>query len=209
MDGRQRERVIDDPLAREIEAALAVEPSPEFGVRLRERLAVEASRRRPVRWMVPLSAGAAALAALLLVDRSAIVPQQENNAERSITARSLPVPVDEAPIVRVERRPMTTERPPVEHAGSSRSAWRAASSARPVAVANRAHEAERDLAVIISPAERRGFELLLSQVPARGVVAAEDATLARVGIPVLAPLAIDPVIIASFDEYLRTEGANP
>lgn len=211
MDVRQRERVIDDELLRAIEAALDVEPSPEFGVRLRERLATEASRRRPIRWMMPVAAaaGAAAVAVFVLVDRNAIVSPEENVSERFIAARSLPVLVDQVPTVHVEPRPITTDRLPFEHADSGESARRAAAPAPPATPANERDEPGRDLAVIISPEERRGFELLLSQVPATGVVAAEDATFARVGIRVLAPVAIDPVVIASFDEYLQAEGANP
>jgi hypothetical protein len=55
MDGHQHERVNDDTLAREIEAALGVDPSPEFLPKVRARIANERMRQgwlasAPWRW---------------------------------------------------------------------------------------------------------------------------------------------------------------
>jgi len=61
MDPVTLEQMSDDALAREIAAALNVEPAPAFAARVRQRIAGEAI---PARWRVSWSAGAAASLAL-------------------------------------------------------------------------------------------------------------------------------------------------
>lgn len=78
---------------RDLERLLAIEPSPDFAARVRERISDEASRRRSPGWWFPAAAAAAVCAAALAVTipRSTVVREPSTAATPTI-GRDVPLP---------------------------------------------------------------------------------------------------------------------
>jgi hypothetical protein len=73
----------DDVLDRELRRALAVDPSPEFAVRVRQRIAVDPPPRRPVLSVLPMAVTVAIAAAVWVSERKPL-PQPQVAVLRSV-----------------------------------------------------------------------------------------------------------------------------
>ena len=195
MDGIRRGPLSDAELDREFEAALNVDPSPEFMARVRIRVASEphATGWR-LRWRVGMGAAAAAafalaLAVIYLPVTEPAGPPQANGAA-TVTSHSVSAPSPAAPPRSFEpARPQ----PVVTPSG-------------PVARRDRRVERPRLPEVVISAAERRAFEVLLATVrEGRLPPMAEGDAAAETGLPAPAPLDVGPVIIEPLPQIARLE----
>ena len=115
MDGHERRPLSDDALSREIAAGLAVEPSPEYVARIRERIAAEATHPA-VGWSwLTARSSVAAFAVLVMMTAGfwmrSFVGTSQRVAVRTSSSRPadvLPAPsaarVPDAPIVEASSR---------------------------------------------------------------------------------------------------------
>jgi hypothetical protein len=159
MDGRH-DPLSDAALDRELDAALNVEPSPEFVARVRMRVADEAvAAGWWPRWQfVTAGIGAvtiAVAAGLWSMDRNVgtAFRRPEPSSTVSLFARDVALPA--AVIARAPSRVTTS--PMVAAVGQTR---------RPARVANEPREISLD-DVIVSAEDRRGFEALLVAIEER------------------------------------------
>jgi hypothetical protein len=98
MDGHQHERLSDEALEHEIEAALGVDPSPEFLPRIRARIASEGIRpgwRWPLswRWAGAIAVPGAVVIGAWLMREPAAVPRETQVALGPKIEPSQPAPV--------------------------------------------------------------------------------------------------------------------
>jgi hypothetical protein len=160
MDGRRQAPLSDAALDRELDAALGVEPSPEFVARVRMRVADQAV---PAGWLshwrlVSAGAGAIALAVaagLWSMDGNvgAAFRRPEPSSTVSRIARDVTLP---AAVVALAPPPVMTGAP-VAAASQTRRAGRVATRNREIALDD----------VIVSAEDRRGFEALLVAIEER------------------------------------------
>ncbi|HVQ15666.1 MAG TPA: hypothetical protein VMS40_18820, partial [Vicinamibacterales bacterium] len=107
MDGHQHEGMNDAALEREIEAALGVDPSPEFLPRVRARIASERVREgwlalRPWQW-ASVAAGAAAVVVVgLWIVRE---PAPNREVARAVTPRVVEPPPSAPYVAAAAREP--------------------------------------------------------------------------------------------------------
>jgi cell division septation protein DedD len=182
MDGHQREPLSDETLEREIEAALAVDPSPEFLARVRVRVAEE---ERPAGWLLRWHwvAGTVvtAVAAVLAV-------YSWREPEPAVVGQEI------APIA-VQRHP---EREwPALTAPAIAERQPAPAPARPV---RRAPE------VLISEEEKSGFQLLLASLKKQEDARQIQEALAKVETSGPPWLEISPIVIEPFPQFAVSEG---
>jgi hypothetical protein len=183
MDGHTHESLSDDALEREIEAVLAVDPSPEFRTRVRARVAIEQVRVRC--WRSPAWAGlsfAAAAAGLIVMwiiwSPAPSVVETPRIAERAVRKKA-PVPevvTSESPVIRVERRTPTQDRrrePPI---------------ANPAEVLVSPHDAVALRQLVAAVASQR---LEPTAFPEFGV---EPAALAAIEDIVVEPITLSPIV---------------
>ena len=146
MAGRRPDALTDDALDRELTAALAVDPSPEFQARVRTRIAAEPAPRSPwLRWAVLTACAAPVVLALVLVDpaiwpdRTEPVPLPARASDVALAANPIARPPAVAPQVTPPPRRITGAAPRIA----------AAPPREPVVGAE----------VLIAPEERRAFQL--------------------------------------------------
>ena len=191
MDGTGRS-LSDDALDRELEAALDVEPSPEFLARVRTRLASEPSG---VAWLPAFPLRACASAAGISAVAFAFAIWRAPAVERSIVRSNTPV-LDAAPVAPVEStdigngdtRLLETGRPAVQHRRPGTSDAVAAGGMVPLRLSP----------VVTSDGERRAFAMFVTAVnEGRVPDEADDAAAADDSIGLTAfkiePLVIDPL----------------
>src|SRR5262245_45368880 len=172
MDGHRHEALSDEVLEKEIEAALGVDPSPEFLPRLRARIAsgrVNESWVRPGLWR--WAAAGMAVAAVAIVGLS-------------VSDNSVPAP-GEAQMASTPR--VETSNPATGVAASS------PESAAPTVVPavreapRRTHSGQARAEVLISPNEAVALRQLVVALAARNVEASDIPTLGGESAP-LAPI---------------------
>jgi len=185
MDGHKRQGMSDEVLEREIEAALGVEPSPEFLPRIRTRIANERVQEgwfssASWRWAIVL-AGATAVVVLGLWIVREPAPARE-------VARAVPPPVVEPPpsVPEVIVSVPETARPVVTPL------MRQVRTPQPQAIALSA--------VVISPDDAVALRQLVVAIAARQVEAtdipqlgAESAPLPLIEEIVLEPIELSPI----------------
>ena len=183
MDGHQREPLNDETLEREIEAALAVDPSPEFLAKVRARVAEEERPAGwPLRWHWVAGTVITAVVALFAVyawrepqspavgrEVAPIAVQRHPDAE---------LPALTAPAIAVHRPEPAPARP----------------------VRSRAPE------VLISEEERSGFQLLLTNLNKQKDAKKIEAALAAVETSGPPWLEISPIVIEPFPQFAASEG---
>lgn len=182
MDGHQREPLSDETLEREIEATLAVDPSPEFLAKVRARVAEEETPAGwPLRWY--WVAGTTTAVAALLAIYASRSPEPAVSQEPEPLAAVQPYAEAELPALPA---PEIAERRP------------APAPARPVRP--RAPE------VLISEEEKIGFQLLLASLSKQKDVKPIAEALASVETSGPPWLTIDPVVIEPFPQFAVSEG---
>jgi hypothetical protein len=195
MDGIRRGALSDDELDREFDAALNVDPSPEFVARVRMRVASEPHatgwrlRSRLGMGAAAAASCAVALAVIYLPATQRAGPPQANGAA-AVTSDTVSAPISAAP-------PRSFEAAPPQAVGVP---------SGPVAGRDRRVETPRFPEVVISAAERRAFEVLLASVrDGRLPPMPEGNVAAETGLPAPAPLDVGPVIIEPLPQIARLE----
>jgi hypothetical protein len=183
MDGHQREPLSDETLEREIEAALAVDPSPEFLARVRARVAEE---ERPVGWLLRWHwvAGTVVTAVVAVF----VVYAWREPAPPPVGQEIAPIAVERHPEAEAPAlpAPAIAERQP------------APAPARPVR--RRAPE------VLISEEEKSGFQLLLASLNKQKDARQIQEALAKVETSGPPWLEISPIVIEPFSQFTVSEG---
>jgi hypothetical protein len=184
MDGHQRDPLNDETLEREIEAALAVDPSPEFLAKVRGRVAAE---EKPAGWLlrwhwVAGTVVTAVVAVLVVYGWRQPEPAAVSQEIASIAVQR-PNPEAELPSVTA---PAVAERQP------------APAPAR--AVRRRAPE------VLISEEEKSGFQLLLTSLSMQKDARQIQEALAKVETSGPPWLEISPIVIEPFPQFAVSEG---
>ncbi len=174
MDGHRHVDAVTDPLDREIESMLAVDPSPEFLARMRTRVAEEPG---PSAWRWGWTFAFAGVAVATMV--AVVVWQSGQRAPSS----EIPVQLPQVAEAVAPPAPVAVE---VERPRASR---RAGPTIRARETAN--------LTPMISPDDARAFELLLSTIRQDEVVLVlrddmPDSALSASTLAV-APITIEPV----------------
>ena len=178
----------DDPLKREIEDALAVEPSPQFVARVRQHLAKE-GLRRPVLLTWTIWAGGLAMAALL-VGILAYRPQQTTAPLQTRNDVKAVVPKEDSPAPQLSR-PLKATRKPVTR------------------------KAPAEPEVLIDPRETAAFRSFLEDIhaqridPARLEALFEAAERSRSNVIEPMPVAeLEPIVIPPLAPVLESEGGS-
>ncbi|HET9362038.1 MAG TPA: hypothetical protein VFO58_19935 [Vicinamibacterales bacterium] len=183
MDGHQHEPLNDETLEREIEAALAVDPSPEFLAKVRARVAEEERPAGwPLRWHWAAGTVVTAVAVVLAV-------YAWREPEPSAVGQEIaPIAVQRHPDAKLPAltAPAIAERQP--------------SPAQAQPVRPRAPE------VLISEEEKIGFQLLLASLSKQKDVKPIAEALASVETSGPPWLTIDPVVIEPFPQFAVSEG---
>ena len=193
MDG-DKDTLTDEALAREIEAALAVEPSPQFVAKVRERVSREPLGANVTSWRLWLGGAAVmagALAAFVWIGGGP--PATSTPDSRRLPAT--PAPRLEATAPPSEPAEQTLAPQPVVATPVRRS------TSRDVARSAPRVEATKEVAlpqVLIPENEKRGFELLVTELrDTTHAAAVAEATrdLVTPGPPWLeiAPMIIEPL----------------
>jgi hypothetical protein len=151
MGERRSDNALTDAiLEREIERALAVDPSPEFLARVRMRIASEPARsawHSP--WTIVIAGSAAAVIVAGVLTMWSRAPERSTRPDAPVIAsRSVGGPVTErAPVLVPDRMPAVSVESPL--------------------VSSRARRDRTELAVLIPPDEAAALKRLLSGVPSR------------------------------------------
>ena len=182
MDGHKHEPLNDETLEREIEAALGVDPSPEFLAKVRARVAEE---QKPAGWLLRWHwvAGTVVAAGVALFAVYAWREPEPPGVGR-----------DSAPIAVLQREatlPAVTAPAIAEHQP-------APALARPV----RRHAPE----VLISEKEKSGFRLLLASLSKQEDARQIQEALAKVETSGPPWLEISPIVIEPFSQFTVSEG---
>jgi hypothetical protein len=182
MDDHEHDSLSDETLEREIEAALAVDPSPEFLAKIRARVAEE---EKPAGWLLGWHwvAGTIVTAVVAVF---AVYAWREPEPS-GVGRESAPIAVlqHEATLSMVTV-PAIAERHP------------APASARPVR--RRAPE------VLISEKEKRSFQLLLASLSKQEDARQIQEALAKVETSGPPWLEISPIVIEPFSQFTVSEG---
>jgi hypothetical protein len=192
MDGR-KDTLTDEALAREIEAALAVEPSPQFVATVRERVSREPLGANVMSWRLWLGGAAVMAGALAVFVWSGGPPA--TSAPDSRRSPATPAPRLEATARPSEPAEQTLATHPVVATPVRRS------TSRDVVRSEPSVEATKEVAlpqVLIPENEKRGFELLITELrDTTHAAAVAEATrdLVTPGPPWLeiAPMIIEPL----------------
>ncbi len=196
MDGRQRVPLSDAALDRELDAALGVEPSPEFLARVRQRVAEEPATTGwhiGWRWMAVCGAAASVILVMVIanwdrsdgtVPRRALVPV--------VTGSNTPAPARDD-VVSVPTPPAIENADPVAPVRAPRPA--------PVRTAKQVPSRPRvvgPLEIIVAQDERRALHQLLTLIRRNELAPLpqlEASTGEPSGIPTveIAPVVIDPL----------------
>jgi hypothetical protein len=183
MDGHEHDSLSDETLEREIEAALAVDPSPEFLARVRARVADEERPTGwPFRWHWVAGTVVTAVVAVL-----AVYAWRE----------------PEPPAVGREVAPIAVQRHPDAELPALTAPAIAGHQPEPAParpVRPRAPE------VLISEEERRGFQLLLTSLNKQKDARQIEEALARVETSGPPWLEISPIVIEPFPQFAASEG---
>jgi hypothetical protein len=178
MDGHEHDSLSDETLEREIEAALAVDPSPEFLAKVRARVAQE---ERPVRWPLRWQwAGALVTAVVVMAVYVSKGPEPAVSREPEPIAAVRPQPDATLPapaIVKREPAPSPSQR-----------------------VQPRAPEVQ------ISEEERKGFQLLLASLSQQKDAGQIEKALAAAETSGPPWLEISPIVIEPFPQFVVSEG---
>ena len=188
-DHRSADALTESAIDREIEIALAVDPSPEFVARVRARVA---SGPAPSRWGLPSMFAAAGVVAMIVLIAVAVFRSDQQRNPASVTA-SVVASVPTADITLAPLAPAVAQ-PAIASAPSRRRSTSAASGAgRPVRSAI-------DAEVLISADEARALRRLfagvregridLSIVPEAPTATAALGLLSEIAIP---PITLEPV----------------
>ena len=199
MDGkRTADALNDDALDRELEAALTVEPSPDFLARVRARVAVEPP---PTiwgsRWMLPAAAGAIATVALVI----AVSVPGNGTAEIAAPVRPASPPAARASTTQPDgmddARPGAATVVPQGRMGQPTVPQGAGKrSVRAAVPASAAPAGERPFPeVVISAEERSAFELLLASIEQRQLPPVTEEVIAEGRALEAMPLEIRPLVI--------------
>ncbi len=189
-------------LDREIEKLFAVNPSPEFVAKVRERVATEpAPAASWWAWrLVPAGAGLAALVAVALLwpfEPAGTVSDVPWTAASAKQAGNAPVvaPTQSAAAAPVAPAPAATR------------AARPRARAGEATVPGRATRAEAE--IVISPEDARAFRLLLARVREGFVVTVPEGEL-ELGEAVVGPpwIEIEPVVIEPLAQLAQDEGGR-
>jgi hypothetical protein len=199
MDGHEHPGLSDDALEREIEAALGVEPSPEFLPRVRARIASQYvqewwPRMGPRSW-----ATAAVLMATMAAGSAWILRSPLPDAGGHIALAPPPaVSVDPAP-----QTPVEDGVPPIVDVRGTIARSETVTPPRPPA-------SKAEGAVLVSPAEADALEYLASALIARriGPSAVPDLDSAPVPLSpieeiVLEPISVSPLVRLDSEEGVR------
>ena len=193
MDGN-RDALKDDTLARDIESALRVEPSPQFVAKVRARVAREPlGATGMVSWRLWLGGAAVVAGALAL-----FVSFGGDPREMRVSA-PMPSTTTSPPVLEASRGPSPSTEPvlpqPVAEASIQRATKRAVARIEP------GEKGTSDIGlsqVVIADEEKRGFELLVTELrDMKRAAAVAEATrgLITPGPPWLevAPVTIEPL----------------
>jgi len=196
MDG-EHEPLSDETLAREIEAALAVDPSPEFLARVRARVAQE---ERPVswplRWQWVAGTVVTAIAALLAVYVArAPEPAVSRGPEPIAVVRPLP-----------DAKSSTLTAPAIAERQPAPSSSGSVRTRTPVAASIGAASATAVPEVLISDEERRGFQLLLASLSKEKDAKQLEKALSTVETSGPPWLEVSPIVIEPFPQFAVSEG---
>jgi hypothetical protein len=181
MDGHKHEGLSDEALEREIEAALGVDPSPEFLPRVRARIASERVRDGWVWWR--LAAAAASVAALTFVSFWIVRAPAPASPEATVATVTPGTPVASAPHLSAPE-----QEPRVVAVRTSRNVeprQRTAVTAPEVVVSNDEAVALRRLVVAIANRQVKAVD-----IPALGV---ESVPLPELEEIVLEPIKLSPL----------------
>jgi hypothetical protein len=167
MDGKRPGALSDAALDRELQAALDVDPSPEFVARVRLRVADDAigsSRLFPWRWGT-VAGGALAAAVMVLV--LAWPPAEDDRRSAAVVVRDAPEVVDTGTVTAA--RETARREIPDQASGSppARQRVRQAVSAPQRLEPTSDVEGPAFAEVLISPDEVRAYEMVLAAVQQR------------------------------------------
>jgi hypothetical protein len=194
MDGH-KDTLTDEALAREIESALTVEPSPQFVAKVRERVAREPlAAANVISWRLWLAGAAVMAGAVAVVVWIGGGPPAMSTPD-SARSTARPAPRLEATAPPSEPAEQVVAPHPVVATPVRRSARRAVARREPK------EEATNEVAlpqVLIPENEKRGFELLVTELrntTHAAAVAAATRDLITPGPPWLeiAPMIIEPL----------------
>jgi hypothetical protein len=189
----QNPRLNDEVLAREVESALRVDPSPEFLARVRLRIA---AHPRPQAWSVPWKFAAAGMIATVAV-LALVAVSWDREPGLSVTSISRP----ETPRVSVPELDAVLPAAPVE-------------ASKPVTPPTTASAITRSAVaseVVISPGERAALAALLRSLRAGRISPAilETMNADFEPLPPLEEVTIDPIAIEPIPPLALLEGARP
>jgi hypothetical protein len=220
MDGSRSGPLSDDELLdRALEAALDVDPSPEFVARVRLRVAGEP---RAASWGGPWRAAAAGGAVAACVLLAVWLWPLERVAD-PFGAGSRQRPVQTAVVEHPQSLPRSEDPSPQPASAAARGAGNAGAYRRPAASSQRSAvmvEAERGAApappdfrplpeVRVSAEEVRAYQMLFANVPVQPVtVVGEDPTVPAQSAE-LHDLALTPLIIEPRPQIARLETGEP
>ena len=183
MDGHEHEELSDEALAREIEATLGVDPSPEFLPRVRARIATERARQGWM-WSWRWAEAVAVLAGVCVI---------------AVWTLREPVPAPRDPRIANASPVETVGRPPALVEPSGQTPNPVSVPAIPTAGSTR-RAIEAKPAVVVSPAEAAALRQLVVAIAARQVEAVdipklggESTPLAPIEEIVLEPIELSPI----------------
>lgn len=183
MDGHKHEGLSDEALEREIEAALGVDPSPEFLPRVRTRIASEQMREG---WLVSGSwQWVSVLAGAIVVVASALWFMRGPAVTVEI-ARNETAPVVERPPA---RPPVVSAAPEQASPGVTRVERRERSPQRQAAASQE---------VVISPDDAAALRQLVAAITARQVEARDipELGMESAPLPPLGEIVVEPINIS-------------
>ena len=184
MDGHKREPLNDETLEREIEAALAVDPSPEFLAKVRARVAEE---ERPAGWLLRWHWVAGTVVTAVAVVLAVYAWREPEPA--AVGQETAPIAV---------RRPNPDATLPAVTVPAIAERYPPPAPARPVR--RRAPE------VLISEEEKSGFQVLLASLNKQKDARQIQEALAKVETSGPPWLEISPIVIEPFSQFTVAEG---
>jgi hypothetical protein len=199
----------DAALDREIARALAVDPSPEFAARVRQRIANEAAPSTwGSRWMVAAGAALAAAAVLLLVIL---------RAPRVASTATTPAMLSARTLSNVGRMPSTTAPAPSSSSSVASAFRRMPTFSRMLeqtpAIRNspiRHHDVVHEPEILVDPREARAIRALVEGVREGRVdlSAVSRASIVDIERPPVTPLDIPEIVIEPLAPATGEQGAR-
>jgi hypothetical protein len=194
MDGDERTPLSDDALDRALEEVLEVRPSADFQARIRSHVAAGRHRRQ---WSAAWQATAVA-ASLLLVIGAALVSRLGDGPKTT--------PARPEPLVAAAPADAMFLAPAPDAASGFRPGARSTAATLPVAPSQTRAASGVLAEVVISEAERKGFELLLAQLRRNALPPVSEAPEPETNTIAPAPISIEAIVLDSFPSFDSLEG---